>query len=138
MDSEPRWKVKLRNFGKALARLRDAVEIANSRDLSDLEEQGLIQSFEFTHELAWKTMKAFLQEKGVKGLFGSKDTTKEAFRSGLISDGDIWMKMIQDRNLTSHTYDEVTARSISEAIKNDYFRELTALLKKFQELSESK
>ncbi len=135
MNSESRWQVKLRNFEKVLARLRDAVELARSRELSDLEEQGLIQSFQFTHELAWKTMKAFLEEKGVKGLFGSKDTTKEAFRSGLVSDGDIWMKMIQDWNLTSHTYDENTARNISSAIQKQYLEVLDALSKKIQDLS---
>jgi nucleotidyltransferase substrate binding protein (TIGR01987 family) len=68
-----------------------------------LEEQGLIQAFEFTHELAWKTIKDFLEYQGAGTLYGSKDSTPAAFANGLIENGEIWMEMIESRNLSSHT-----------------------------------
>ncbi|MCP9916316.1 nucleotidyltransferase substrate binding protein [Cyanobium sp. ATX 6F1] len=103
-----RWQQRFGNFRQALARLREAVELSQQRSLSDLERQGLIKAFEFTHELSWKTLKDFLVSRGVSDLFGSRDTTREAFAQGLINDGEIWMEMIRHRNLSAHTYDEAT------------------------------
>jgi nucleotidyltransferase substrate binding protein (TIGR01987 family) len=102
------------------------VQLAQQRPLSKLEEQGLIQVFEYTHELAWNTLKDFLESRGVRNLYGSKDTTREAFKTGLIENGEAWMDMIQSRNLTSHTYDESTASHIVSAILNTYFAEFEA------------
>lgn len=118
-----RWQQRFNNYSKALTQLRQAVQLAVQRPLSKLEEQGLIQAFEFTHELAWNTMKDFLENRGVQNLYGSKDATREAFKTGLIENGQVWMDMIQSRNLTSHTYNEVTAAQIATAICNDYFPE---------------
>ncbi len=115
-----RWIQRLNHFNQAFARMQSAVALAAERDLSDLEQQGLIQGFEYTHELAWKTLKDFLEHRGTEALYGSKDVTRQAFRLGLIEDGDIWMDMIRDRNLTSHTYNEETAQEIVEAILNRY------------------
>lgn len=131
-----RWIQRFNNFKKALSQLREAIELAQQRPLSKLEEQGLIQSFEFTHELAWKTVKDFLESRGVQNLYGSKDVTREAFRTNLIENGETWMAMIQSRNLTSHTYDEATAAQISAAIRGSYFTEFEALLIKLAELKE--
>ncbi len=125
---EIRWVQRFNSFAKALSRLREAVELAHRRPLSDLEEQGLIQAFEFTHELAWSAVKDFLESRGVSGLYGSKDATREAFRQGLIANGEIWMEMIRSRNLTSHTYNEGVARAIASAIRNSYFVEFERLL----------
>lgn len=122
-----RWIQRYNHFIKALAQLQGAVELARQRPLSKLEEQGLIQAFEFTHELAWNTLRDFLEERGVQDLYGSRDTTRQAFKTGLIENGEIWMNMIQSRNLTSHTYDEATASRIVSAILNAYFQELRAL-----------
>lgn len=108
--------------------------MAHERPLSKLEEQGLIQAFEFTHELAWNTLKDFLEERGVQNLYGSRDAAREAFKTGLIENGGIWMDMIQSRNLTSHTYDEATAAQISSAIRGAYFKEFEALQTKLEEL----
>jgi nucleotidyltransferase substrate binding protein (TIGR01987 family) len=91
------------------------------RALSKLEKQGVIQSFEYTHELAWKTMKDFLESRGRTDLFGSKDVTREAFKLGLLEEGETWMQMIQSRNLTSHTFDETTANDIVNQIETQYF-----------------
>ena len=121
-----RWIQRFNHYDKAFAQLKEAVELAQQRQLSKLEEQGLIQAFEFTHELAWNTLKDFLESRGVRGLYGSKDTTREAFKSGLIENGEVWMDMINSRNLTSHTYDEATAAKIVSAIIHKYFVEFEA------------
>ena len=129
-----RWIQRFNHFVKALLQLKEAVVLAQERPLSKLEEQGLIQAFEFTHELAWNTLKDFLEERGVQNLYGSKDATREAFKTGLIENGEAWMNMIQSRNLTSHTYDEATAAQIVSAIRNTYFAEFEALRIKLDEL----
>ncbi|GAB4447463.1 MAG: nucleotidyltransferase substrate binding protein [Anaerolineales bacterium] len=129
-----RWVQRFNHFVKALGQLREAVELAQERPLSKLEEQGLIQAFEFTHELAWNTLKDFLEERGVQDLYGSRDTTREAFKTGLIVNGEVWMNMIQSRNLTSHTYEETTAKEIVSAIRKTYFVEFETLRVKLEEL----
>lgn len=107
-----RWKQRFNNYQSALSSLEEGILLAKSRQLSDLEKQGIIQGFEFTHELFWKTVKDFLEFTGNIKIFGSKDATKEAFSQGLISNGDNWMKMIESRNLTSHTYNKAIANDI--------------------------
>lgn len=131
-----RWIQRFNNFNKALSQLREAIQLAQQRPLTKLEEQGLIQSFEFTHELAWKTVKDFLENRGVQNLYGSKDVTREAFKTNLIENGEAWMAMIQSRNLTSHTYDEATAAQIATAIRGSYFTQFEALRSKLAELRE--
>ena len=118
-----RWQQRFQNYGKALSQLTRFME---RKELNDLEEQGLIQSFEYNHELAWKVLKDFLEFKNIEGqLFGSKDVSREAFKQGLLGDkeedGIIWMNMINARNLTSHTYNEETTRLIVDAIIDDYY-----------------
>ncbi len=129
-----RWIQRFNHFAKALLQLREAVMLAQQRPLSKLEEQGSIQAFEFTHELAWNTLKDFLEERGVQDLYGSRDATREAFKAGLIVNGEAWMDMIRSRNLTSHTYDEATAAQITSAIRNTYFAEFEAFHYKMDEL----
>ncbi len=111
-----RWVQRFHSFRRALARLTAAVELAARRPLSELEQQGLVQAFEFTHELAWNVLKDFLQEKGFVDVIGSNDATRLAFRNGLVVDGDVWMDMIAVRNLTSHTYDEAVVAAIGRDI----------------------
>lgn len=133
-ERDIRWIQRFNHFTKALGQLREAVELAQKRPLSKLEEQGLIQAFEFTHELAWNTLKDFLEERGVHDLYGSRDTTRKAFKTGLIENGEAWMSMIQSRNLTSHTYEESTAKEIVSAIRKTYHAEFEALRVKFEGL----
>lgn len=116
-----RWIQRAKHFDKAFSLLEEAVELARQRPLSKLEAQGLIQGFEYTHELAWNTLKDFLEDRGVQALYGSRDTTRAAFRTGLIENGETWMEMIQSRNLTSHTYNEATADQVIGAILDSYF-----------------
>ena len=129
-----RWIQRFSHFTKALSQLREAVALAQERPLSRLEEQGLIQAFEFTRELAWNTLKDFLEERSVQNLYGSRDATREAFKTGLIENGEAWMNMIQSRNLTSHTYDEALAAEIASAIRATYFAEFEALGIKLEDL----
>lgn len=131
-----RWIQRFKHFAKAFSQLKEAVQLAQQRPLSKLEEQGLIQAFEFTHELAWNTLKDFLESRGVQNLYGSRDATREAFKTGLIVNGETWMGMINSRNLTSYTYDEATAAQIVAAIRQDYFAEFEALRVKLDELKQ--
>ena len=107
-----RWVQRFDNFKRAFARLTEAVVLAKQRKLSELEEQGLIQAFEFTHEMAWNVLKDYLEEQGFRDVIGSKGATREAFKNGLIEDGETWMEMIKARNLTSHTYNQDVAEGI--------------------------
>jgi len=118
MDRDPdvRWRQRLQSFRKAFAQLPKAAATAEKRDLSELEQQGLIQAFEFTHELAWKTMKDFLESRGTINLYGSKDAAREAFATGPIEEGEEWMAMIESHNRTSHTYNEEIANEVADAI----------------------
>jgi nucleotidyltransferase substrate binding protein (TIGR01987 family) len=129
-----RWIQRFSNFNKAFAQLSAAVELSQTRSLSKLEEQGLIQAFEYTHELAWKTLKDFLESRGVGAIYGSRDTTRTAFKLGLIEDGEPWMDMIRSRNLTSHTYDESTAAAIVSAIIQNYFGAFGVFQRKMEEI----
>jgi nucleotidyltransferase substrate binding protein (TIGR01987 family) len=133
-DQDIRWIQRFNHFIHAFAQLHEAVTLAQQRPLSKLEEQGLIQAFEFTHELAWNTLKDFLEGRGARNLYGSKDTTREAFKHGLIENGEAWMDMIQSRNLTSHTYNEGTAKQIVAAILEAYFPAFAALRDKLEAL----
>jgi nucleotidyltransferase substrate binding protein (TIGR01987 family) len=136
MTSSPdvRWKQRLQSFRKAHGQLAAAVALAGQRPLSDLEQQGLIQAFEFTHELAWNTLKDFLESRGAQNLYGSKDATREAFARGLIANGDEWMAMIAGRNRSSHTYNERTARELAEAIVRSFAPEFAQFAGRFAEL----
>lgn len=130
-----RWHQRFSNYKKALAQLQSAVELSEERELSLLEKQGLIQVFEYTHELAWKTMKDFLQYRGsTEQIFGSKDATRQALSVELISHGEDWMQMVKSRNLTSHTYDEETVEEIVEIIIRTYVFRFEELEKKLSQI----
>src|SRR5437763_6663176 len=106
-NPDVRWRQRFANFKQALAQLLATAELARTRKLSKLEQQGLIQAFEFTHEMAWNTLKDFLARRGPTArIYGSRDATREAFAADLIEDGDVWMKMLESRNATTHIYDE--------------------------------
>ena len=122
-----RWQQRFANYKKALQQLQSAVELRHQRTLSNLEKQGVIQVFEFTHELAWNVLKDYLQDQGNQNIKGSKDATREAFKVELIADGESWMAMIQSRNISSHTYNEHIAEALVEAIVEQYFPLFVAL-----------
>jgi nucleotidyltransferase substrate binding protein (TIGR01987 family) len=135
-SDDVRWQQRFTNYKRALNNLTGAVQLSAQRPLTDLERQGLIQAFEFTHELAWKTLKDFLQARAVSGLYGSKDTTREAFSQGLIADGELWMEMIRHRNLSTHTYDEATVNEIVSAASLRYLPAFQVLARQMGALSD--
>ena len=128
-----RWIQRFENFCKALHQLSKFIDKGK---LSELEEQGLIQAFEYTYELAWNTMKDFYEHQGETGIQGSRDAIRLAYRRQLIEDGDIWMRMIQSRALTSHTYNEDTARKIASEIFNEYYPQFVQLKETLEALKE--
>lgn len=135
MNADTRWIQRLNNYTKAFQSLSEAVKLSKTRELSDLEKQGLIQAFEYTHELAWNLLKDYLEYCGHVGLIGSRDSTREAFRRGLIEAGEIWMEMILSRNSTSHTYDEKLAETVLSDILNKYYHQFEILADKFTIIS---
>lgn len=116
-----RWIQRLQNYDKALAQLEEAVLLSHERTYSPLEKQGLIQAFEFTHELAWNVMKDYFVDQGNTFITGSRDAIREAFNKGLIMDGEGWMEMIKSRNQSTHTYNEEIAEDIQKRIIGNYY-----------------
>ncbi|MEL6780639.1 MAG: nucleotidyltransferase substrate binding protein [Cyanobacteria bacterium J06597_16] len=130
-DLDVRWHQRFESYQKALAQLTKFIEKGG---LNELEEQGLIQAFEYTHELAWKLLQEFLRCRGVQDLYGSKDATRKAFNLGLIAQGEVWMDMIKDRNRTSHTYNRETAIEITSSVRDSYFAQFIALQATLQDI----
>ena len=133
-NQDIRWLQRFQNYQKAFAQLTQAVDLSRQRALSKLEQQGLIHEFEYTHELAWNTLKDFLEARGAAEIFGSRDTTRAAFTAGLIDQGEVWMQMIQSRNQSTHTYNEEMMTQIVTAVIQTYMAEFTKLQSKFEQL----
>lgn len=136
MQQDIRWLQRLDSYRRAMNKLEAAVSLSGERALSDLEQQGLIQAFEFTHELAWNCIRDYLSYQGEQNLFGSRDATRRAFQLGLIDNGEVWMDMITSRNLSSHTYNKATADRIGREITGRYFACFEQLLGCLNELAE--
>jgi nucleotidyltransferase substrate binding protein (TIGR01987 family) len=117
MKEDIRWKQRFQNYGKALMLLEEAVDANRAAD-RELIKAGIIQYFEFTHELAWKVMKDFLEYEGMTGIVGSRSATREAFNKGLIEEGQAWMDMLETRNITVHAYDPLIITEAFEQIVN--------------------
>ena len=124
-----RWKQRFSSYKNALFKLKDAINYyefqveankINDKQLIEILKEGLIQRFEYTHELAWNLMKDYAFYQGNSNVGGSRDAIKEAFKLNLISDYEIWADMIASRNQTTHTYNEEIANEIFVKIKNEY------------------
>ena len=124
-----RWEQRFSNFQKALRKFIKAVEVvsentsgaaSSNESISEMLKEGLIQRFEYTHQLAWNVMKDYAEYQGNNEIGGSRDATREAFKMGLLVNAEGWMDMIKSRNETSHTYNEVTANEIIRKIINLY------------------
>jgi nucleotidyltransferase substrate binding protein (TIGR01987 family) len=124
MPPDIRWQQRFANFCQALDQLETFFQ---PPALNERERQGLIKVFEYCFELGWNTPRDLLLAEGNADLIGSRDTLRLAFRVGLIRDGESWLRMVQDRNLTSHTYNRVTAEQVNGQVARHYlpcFREL--------------
>lgn len=129
MVEDIRWKQRFSNFKKAVIQLTEFIE---KGELNKFEVQGLIQCFEYTFELAWKTMKDYLEQEGfdVKSPRGAIQT---AFQTQLITDGHIWIDALNKRNLMAHTYDEKVAKEAELLIKDMYYPVIKTLRNKLEE-----
>ena len=116
-----RWQQRFQNFNLAMQKLTQAIHLSEERPLSELEQQGLIQGFEFVHELAWNVLKDFLTYDGIQNIMGSRSSVREAFKHGILPDGQVWMDMIESRNLSSHTYNAQTAIRLATDILTRYY-----------------
>ena len=128
-EHDIRWRQRLDHFEKAFSELEEACQ---KETYSKLERGGLIQAFEFTFELAWKTLQDVLLARGYE-MRGPKPVIEQAFQDGLIEEGETWMKMLRSRNLTTHTYHEEIAQEIAESIKIHYWPLMQQLIKKMHQ-----
>lgn len=118
-----RWQQRFENFERAFQLLERTVAIVNP---TEAERGGLIQFFETAFELAWKTLKDYLESEGVDTKT-PRETIKQAFQAGLLADGHVWIKMLDDRNVMSHTYDDEESQKVERLIRNNYFPQLKAV-----------
>ena len=133
-NRDVRWVQRFSNFRKAMSQLKKFID---KDGLSELEEQGLIQSFEYTYELGWIVLKDFMEYKGQTEIYGSRDAISRAFKLELIENGEGWMDMYKSRTMTTHTYNEKTAREVVDAILSGYFELFKALEEKLESLHTS-
>ena len=133
-DPDVRWQQRFANFCRALEQLELFFE---PPELNTREQQGLVKAFEYTYELGWNCLRDLLRSRGSSALLvGSRDAIREAFSTGLIDDGPVWMAMVNDRNLTSHVYNRSTAEAITANISASYlpaFRALRSRLKRLED-----
>jgi nucleotidyltransferase substrate binding protein (TIGR01987 family) len=122
---EIKWKNKLENLENANAQLQKALL---KTEFNDLEREGVIQRFEFTFELAWKTLQAYFEDNGHKNIRGPKSVIKQAFADNLITDGQGWINMLDSRHLSVHTYNEPSIIKIFDDIQNLYGKLLNDLV----------
>jgi len=124
-----RWRQRFQNFERAFRQL--SLAVVRVAELSDLEKEGLIQRFEYTFELAWKTLKDYLESQQVSAKF-PREVVRQAFHYELIADGDIWMEMLEKRNLIAHAYNEENFRQAIEAISHDFFPAIAQVFAELQ------
>lgn len=133
MSVQARWQQRFENYRKALKQFIWAVD--NYQDTQeDLIKEGIIQRFEFTHELAWKTLKDFMEYEGHQDINGSRSATRKAFNLGLLTNGHVWMAMIESRNRTVHAYDPSVLETEFSQICKNYKAEFLQLESKLGEL----
>ena len=119
-NKDIRWIQRFHNYRKALARLNEAIALSEERGLSELEQQGLIQGFEFTFDMAWKSLRDFIVDRGFEGEREKPiRVIVDAAARGIV-DEKMWRKMYEARNKTSHSYDEEIADDIAENIVDEY------------------
>lgn len=129
MSEDIRWKQRFANYKKATTQLEEFIE---KGELNKFEVQRLIQCFEYTFELAWKTMKDYLEQEGFE-VKSPRGTIQTAFQTQLITDGHIWIDALEKRNLMARTYDEEVAKEAEQLIKQKYYPVIKELLNKLEE-----
>jgi nucleotidyltransferase substrate binding protein (TIGR01987 family) len=125
MNKSIRWKQRFQNYQQAFINLEDATKL---NQYSKLEQAAFIQTFEFCFELAWKTLKDFLESEGIIAV-SPREVIKESFKANFIIDGHTWIDALEKRNLLTHTYSEEMSTQAVELIKDKYF----PIMKQFKE-----
>jgi nucleotidyltransferase substrate binding protein (TIGR01987 family) len=133
MKQDIRWKQRFSNFERALSQLKQGIE-NYPEDVEAIIKEGVIQRFEFTHELAWKVLKDYLDYEGLQNVTGSRSASRLAFNIGLIDDGQVWMDMIESRNKTMDTYQESILEQEYAKVRRVYYPSFVALQNKMQTL----
>jgi len=126
---EIRWKQRFINFEKAFLQLKEAIEQFDKLD--DLAKEGLVQRFEYTFELAWKTIKDYLESEGIVSQF-PREVLKQGFHVNILNNGEVWIDMLEKRNLLAHTYDQDNFNLALESIRKSYFPEIIHLYEFFR------
>jgi nucleotidyltransferase substrate binding protein (TIGR01987 family) len=130
MDTDVRWKQRFSNFKKATAQLSEFIQ---KGELNKFEIQGLIQCFEYTFELAWKTMKDYLEQEGFE-VKSPRSAIQTAFQTQLITDGHSWIDALEKRNLMAHTYDENKAVEAEQLIREKYYKIINELCSELEKM----
>ncbi|KAA3617769.1 MAG: nucleotidyltransferase [Calditrichaeota bacterium] len=120
-DKDIRWEQRFSNYQKAVNKISEVVEKLKLEELTELEVEGLIQRFEYTYELAWKTLQDLFKHQEYIGITGPGPVLDQAFKDGLIEDAEGWRRLKKSRELTSHTYDSRTAEAIAEEVVENYY-----------------
>ncbi len=127
MSADVHWQQRFQNFDRAFVLLSEALE-RKPEALSMLEKEGVVQRFEYTFELAWKTLKDYLEASGlVITPVTPRQVIKEAFAAKVLADGNVWIKMLDNRNLLSHTYDGLVFEAAAKAIAENYLPAIASL-----------
>jgi len=125
-----RWKQRYANFSLAVGNLAASLRL---EEPDIFQRAGMIQFFEMSFELAWKTLKDYLEYQGVQDIKSPRAVIKKAFEIGVVQDGETWLRGLEDRNMTAHTYDETSAREVEKLIRETYFPLLERLLDIFKQ-----
>ncbi len=121
MDDKPRWLYRFDNYKRAFSLLREAIEITQTRELTQLEKEGVIQRFEYTWELAWKVIKDYLEHEGlVLDKITPASVIRTAFEAKIITHGERWMQALDARNKMSHTYNLKKFEETIQEIRTSY------------------
>lgn len=123
MTEDIRWQQRFHNYEKAFLLLERALTIATP---TEVERGGIIQFYRMAFKLAWKFMKDYLEYQGYT-VNSPRDAIKLAFQANILDDGQLWLDVLSDRNLTTHTYEEIRAIEVVAKIKSDYFPALQQL-----------
>ena len=129
-DKDIRWLQRFSNFKKAYDQLLEFLEID---ELNKFEKQGFIKAFEYTFELAWKSLQDLLKDEGYENVLGPRSVIEQSFQVGYILDGEGWMEMLKSRNEASHTYQEEIAERIATGIREEFADLFGALLKRLED-----
>ncbi len=134
-----KFQDKLEKLNLAYNSLKEMIEFGNTANISlekfdEALRDSIIKKFEYTFELSWKTIKAYLEEEGYEEMSSPRKVLKQAFESNIIADEEVWSNMLEARNSTAHTYDEEKAIYYEDVIKNKYIKKLDELIKKLNEV----